>query len=813
MLLAALGIVGGVLGGGYTWASSVYSYNRDAWMTDIQVLQNHDYQYDNMQITTHQMSRDQIRDRTEAAITKLNNYILVTTLIIALAGEVLVEGQVPEETVDFVLNVFMLSLGSSFLYLALGTLFGVAASNVIYESSAELLTTQVKPPWAIIDKKMRTREAHKMTQAFETRPYKQIFTPPLFRRIFRKHFEAQAKEEAEEEEEALERTERLEMPERRERPAGGGMGVTFDPDLEEQPVGRMFTKQSRRSVASTTRKRAQLNTLGVWGEAESLDGDGGDSLPGGEEEGTHENLEEIRQDYEERWAQKESEWMPLFTYSRRCTALGVHSLLQAYGYLCMANLYGQFGSAWAFWAAQLIFTSLNMIITQAMFEIGSTWYGFVTVGAGPMCCALAATTPFKWVDRILVPMCYMSHLLLHNLLDMPLDLTFEGHVEGLLCELHTAQDAKAQSDEQEFHVDEDSASTAQSPPSSPKAVRQVWASPHSHLKKSETHMEKEHQKLQETVGLMLQMGKYVMRSLWALSVLWSLCKSYSNGEFHNEDAVIADTPKQGEVAITTVVGHLSWSSPYFKPQTLVCPGKKLFISDEYQIFEVDIAQGMTRPYSQCELSTHTIVDLTSDCNESGDCWPVVLMSGLYHGDAPAIYDCRTHRAEKLLQLQDKPLNVAWGGTGEQQALFVATRDKVLQYKWSPTRQGWAPLWTVASARNVHAIDVVGEHLLLFRNYDTRVSKSGSAVEILNVKKAISCGTWELPANLLGAGCAVPGGGSVLTLNLLTNVVGKGVQLFHANLKMTVEECMHVHGDAETGLVENALSASAATASE
>lgn len=36
-------LVGAALAGVYNWASGVYSYNRDAWMTDIQVEQAHVY--------------------------------------------------------------------------------------------------------------------------------------------------------------------------------------------------------------------------------------------------------------------------------------------------------------------------------------------------------------------------------------------------------------------------------------------------------------------------------------------------------------------------------------------------------------------------------------------------------------------------------------------------------------------------------------------------------------------------------------------------------------------------------------------------
>jgi len=149
-------------------------------MNDIQVRQAHDFQYENMQIATHGMSREEVRDRTQAAITKLSNYILVTTLILSLAAEMLVEGQMPDDCADFVLNVYMLCLGSAIFYLVLSILFGVAASNIIYESSASLLTDKVPPPWNSIDMSMRQRQDHEQTRAFERRPWHEIFLPPLF---------------------------------------------------------------------------------------------------------------------------------------------------------------------------------------------------------------------------------------------------------------------------------------------------------------------------------------------------------------------------------------------------------------------------------------------------------------------------------------------------------------------------------------------------------------------------------------------------------------------------------------------------------
>ena len=88
-------LVGAALAGVYNWASGVYSYNRDAWMTDIQVEQAHVYQEDNLQIQLKAMQREEVRDLVNSDLNRINNSLLVATLILSLAGEMLFEGQIP----------------------------------------------------------------------------------------------------------------------------------------------------------------------------------------------------------------------------------------------------------------------------------------------------------------------------------------------------------------------------------------------------------------------------------------------------------------------------------------------------------------------------------------------------------------------------------------------------------------------------------------------------------------------------------------------------------------------------------------------
>lgn len=360
MILALLGAAGGwttlAVGGAFAWVSSIYTYNRDAWMTDVQLRQQFEYQCDNMQVAAHQMSRDEVRDRSQAAITKLSNYILVTTLIVALAAEILVEGHIPVESADFILNAYMLCLGTSVLYLVLSILFGIVAINQIYDSAAYLLTDKIPPAWQDIDSNMLKKMTENHVDQFESKSWSLMFMPPLLRRIF----PGKAKQAGE-----LTRTlteERIRCDSGQEEASGSlDMPATVNP-------------------ASSSRRQPQLQGVKI--------------------------------NYSAEFRARERIWIPLTSQSFECLALGVKNLLDVYGYLCLARLYSEFGGDWAFWAVQIVFASLNVLIMMFLFDrINPCWY-FIPVASGPLFCAIAATTPYSLLDRFCVPLCYLSHFVL-----------------------------------------------------------------------------------------------------------------------------------------------------------------------------------------------------------------------------------------------------------------------------------------------------------------------------------------------------------------------------------------------------------------
>jgi len=423
------------VGGGYSWLSSLYGYNRDAWMNDVQVKQSHQYQRDSMQIEAHAMSREEIRDRTQAKITKLSNYILVTTLVLALAAEMLVEGQIPPKCPDFVLNVYMLCLGSSMLYLVLSILFGVAASNVVYERSAELLTDKVPPPWQIIDKRMCRKKHEETTAAFDDRPWSEMLKPPLLRywkdnwisRKFaslygcvsgttRDGYAAGVPVKRQESPLELPRHGGSTHAPSAVRRAGsiqavqasgwaqpapaiaapvsvreGAAQLSFAyPLAQEYEPARSSSEEPRQGADTATSSQSRHSHLGHP-----------------QKDPTEHKLGLIKATYLDQWEWDQVLWSLLLRRSGLCASIGFKCLLEAYGYYSMATLFGTYGSqAWAFWGVQIIFTTLNAIIMHFMFR--APIYS-LTVAVGPLCCAIASTSGLTWIDQILVPFCYLSH--------------------------------------------------------------------------------------------------------------------------------------------------------------------------------------------------------------------------------------------------------------------------------------------------------------------------------------------------------------------------------------------------------------------
>eukprot|EP00747_Dinoflagellata_sp_TGD_P007908 gnl/TRDRNA2_/TRDRNA2_117547_c0_seq1.p1 gnl/TRDRNA2_/TRDRNA2_117547_c0~~gnl/TRDRNA2_/TRDRNA2_117547_c0_seq1.p1 ORF type:complete len:268 (-),score=30.49 gnl/TRDRNA2_/TRDRNA2_117547_c0_seq1:154-957(-) len=193
-------------------------------------------------------------------------------------------------------------------------------------------------------------------------------------------------------------------------------------------------------------------------------------------------------------------------------------------------------------------------------------------------------------------------------------------------------------------------------------------------------------------------------------------------------------------------------SPYFRPQSLVCPRGRVFLADQFRVFELDVK---TSEITVLPCSVNgTIADLTATCTDL-HCWPIVLLEGF----PPQVLDCQTERVMPLLQATDMANRLTAGSGNSLDTMFSAHGSKVFEYRWSAPRKGWAPWWQVANVDNMHgnfqAIDTANGMLLLIHDH--------GVVETQDYSTGRRCGLWKLPPGLLGGGCAENDGSSLLLL--------------------------------------------------
>lgn len=337
---------GAVVVGLYNWGSSLYTYNRDAWMTDVQVEQNHCYQSENLKIQMFSMDREEVRDVMQADINKVNNTILVVTLILALAGEMLFEGQVPSSCPAFVLNAYMICLSSAAFHLVLSILFGVFASHEAYTVATDLLTEQIRPDWSGHFRDLKHRKRHELTAAFEEKPASEIFRPPLATRFskFSKMMEGADADADDAEPVSPEGLARL----RRRGSRLGGQAFGGPPaggsspngHADEEDVSRCSSEHDVFAPGSDEVERERSRKVGKWKRV---------------------------------WSESEGRWKPLTTCMFKCGFFGTQNLLEACGYWCLGTLYGEYSEAWAYWVVQIIFVTLNwsmmmFLLTKEMFR-------------------------------------------------------------------------------------------------------------------------------------------------------------------------------------------------------------------------------------------------------------------------------------------------------------------------------------------------------------------------------------------------------------------------------------------------------------
>lgn len=154
---AAASAVGGV--------HAVFSYNRENFKYDREMRQRCEFKVLDFRAKQAGMWREDIRDLIGMTENRMNRYLIMTTIQLGMVLGMFTEGRLEAGTPQWLLRFYMLSLGSSFMYLLMSVWLAMHASVLAQTSGTRLLTQFVRlpiPTWQHIDK-MRTYGA-----SFET---------------------------------------------------------------------------------------------------------------------------------------------------------------------------------------------------------------------------------------------------------------------------------------------------------------------------------------------------------------------------------------------------------------------------------------------------------------------------------------------------------------------------------------------------------------------------------------------------------------------------------------------------------------------
>jgi len=134
-----------VLGTGIQSTFAWATFNRDAFVDNVSMRQQQRYQQRNYHISWIAIARDDIRDMMGISVNRINNYMIVGTLILSIAGGTLVSVTLDSNCPDFLVLAFYLSIGTSIVFLMLSIMFGVKGQNCAFTNTMSLLTYQVRP--------------------------------------------------------------------------------------------------------------------------------------------------------------------------------------------------------------------------------------------------------------------------------------------------------------------------------------------------------------------------------------------------------------------------------------------------------------------------------------------------------------------------------------------------------------------------------------------------------------------------------------------------------------------------------------------
>mmetsp|Transcript_103505 Transcript_103505/g.302025 ORF Transcript_103505/g.302025 Transcript_103505/m.302025 type:complete len:792 (-) Transcript_103505:8-2383(-) len=783
----------GLVGTGIQSAFAWMTFNRDAFADNVAMRQNQKYQQKNYQISWVAIARDDIRDMMGISVNRINNYMIVATLILSIAAGTVVGVSFDERCPGFLVNAFYLCMGTSLTFLLLAIMFGVSGQNSAFTNTMKLLTYQVRPE----NPAEYSHEYMQQAQWIEQNGVRSLFRIPGLR------------------------------PNYRTDPLPGGLK-----DGEGRAIAGVVSPKEKATADVNLEDATPLESLVV--------------------RTTHTWYLTKFAQFMRLWHPYDTS--SKYAMGLGIISLGQGTAYFSLGTLISHRRLDNFSALVI--TAVFVFIVLLSTMQHLHNKTRAFRYSvFAVLSSGPFFGAVGTVTDLDRVRQVVVPLCFLCHalfwllalLLTHHPTTLRDDTLLsgggfwaEGQTGSALaatdsgCDLgqignrggrhkesgwqeqhgqHQQADVEAADDQmRRRRGDWDAAvpegccgmpwkmdaliGEAGRKNSSKRAAASAYLSgdrqptvgtADSHCP---DHWPTDDVEFDEKAsGTKLHISHLMKLTLLVSLLLWLLLFGWAVNAFWIGPSTLQARPID-----------VQWPGPLFHPESVACVGGRVFTADRFRVFELSL-EGPARPVA-CSLR-RPITDLAAGCDAAHGCRPLVLASGSAAGDysTPSqVVACgNSSQADSWQLLQDNvpaellTVSAPNGVTGDlqEQRLITSRKGELVQHMWSAEEEGprgWMPEWSLGSispsgnqldAERTEALVALGataSRLLAFRD----ALPARLQIEVRSLSTLEVLGRWRLPKEALplASGCAWT---SSSALVLRRSAAGEPPRLFSVEL--------------------------------
>jgi len=813
----------GFLGTGIQSIFAWIAFNRDGFADNVSWRQAQKYQQKNYNISWIAIARDDIRDMMGISIHRINNYMIVATLILSVAAGALLSVSFSPECPGFIVFAFYLCTGISLMFLMESIMFGVKGQNSAFTNTMKLLTYQVRPE----NPAEYSHDYMKQSQWVERNGLSALFRIPGILPSY-------------DTDSGQDKTK--------------GLKDYVDDIVEESRSSFHYGGNAKGRPKIAEKKRTHLGSKAT-GNFDEDDINLEEATP----------LESLVMRTSHTWylskfAEFMRLWHPYDMYAKYSMGLGILCLGHSSAYFALGYLsvQGYYLTEYAATVITFAFIFMVVLIIQSTFSAPRRFVRIAAVlgvSLGPACATIAAVVVSDVAKQILVPAAYASHFLLWVLVYYVAHQMPDSHThfirpgEGFWSNKHK----KKEKNNQDPPSDRGHPPDLESEPQESQDSHHRW-------KKQEEHY---HQEWRRNLPTMSK-TQYLEQSPCARSSLRALTcgngnlpcdgpsaipeepepKPQGEGSFkdyqdecksqrgdvvgwptdEDEFSINAEKTKSHikSTAHCTILATIClwlamviwsiltyWFAPYevpamylelarppqvqwpsasFRPRLLACKEPIAVMSDGYKLFEFDLASESTKPIS-CPGLRGRVSDVSLSCTPEG-CVPVALAGN-------RVVHCKSGP----MTVQDSLAQftvLGDGATFQEQRLVSARSSELISYSWSDDEWqtdaflGYARFLAELGGvdnRKLHsdegliALDEFPEtgHLMFFR----RVPNLKASVQLRDPVDLTLKSQWHLPPDLpaVQAACAYDSMSILVLLNSSADPdLPRSVQRLHFGTK-------------------------------